>query len=1801
MTMITFPNYQIIKPIYESDNSVVYRGILNEDNQPVILKMLKENYPTPEELTRYRQEYEITRRFNLDGVINAYSLFKHQNTLVMCLEDFGGESLKHWLAQRTFSPEELLTLAIQTTEILGQIHQQNIIHKDINPSNLVWNSTSGQLKLIDFGIATQLSRETPTLKNPNVLEGTLAYMSPEQTGRMNRALDYRTDFYSLGATFYELFTGQLPFETTDAMELVHCHIAKHPPPPIDVNPEIPRTISDIIIKLLAKTAEERYQSAYGIKLDLQECKARLAEGQHEPFTLAQQDFCERFQIPQKLYGRERDRETLLSAFERIANPQNRPDASNTGPGGILVAGYSGIGKSALVKEIYQSLSAKRGYFISGKFDQLGRNIPYSALVNAFKELVQLLLTQSTAQVYDCKEKLQTALGPNGQVIIEVIPEIQLIIGKQSAVPVLGPTEAQNRFNLVFQNFMRVFCQPEHPLVLFLDDLQWADLATLKLLELVLTDKEMGYLFLIGAYRDNEVSPTHPLMMTLDKLRAAQVSLNQIQLKPLTGPHVTQLIADSLHREPAAVKPLSDLVMRKTGGNPFFVNQFLHTLYEEKLLRFQTGEVSKTSDIPQHGWQWDIAQIKAINITDNVVELMIGKLKKLPESTQHVLRLAACVGNRFDLNILSVISEKNTDNTYQNLMPALKEGLVLPTSKLELSEDDILSSPFTTKLSGTTFRQFQFLHDRVQQAAYALIDETHKKAVHLQIGRLLLSNTPSETLEEQLFEIVGHLNNAVVLVDKQAEKNKIARLNLMAGKKAKAATAYSAAIKFLNIAIELLAPDSWESEYDLTVNLYVEAVEAEYLNTNYERAERLSQVVLQRAKTVLDKVKVYETQILFYTAQSQMQAAIDTGLQVLEMLGVSLSKSPPKNMTIEALYNRPEMTDPYQLATMRILTAVISPVHIVNPALLPSIGFTMVNLCVTDGNSPLAAFAYALYGMLLCAGMSDIETGYQFGKLALNVLEQFEASEIKCQVYQLVNAYITHWKEHASEAIEALRENIQIGLETGNIEYAGYAILASNFDLFFVGTPLSNVHRKQQQSIDLLQNLKQEFSRCGNQIGGQWVLNLMGLAQERQRLIGDLFNEAEMLPILHAENNQTLLFYVYLAKTMLCYLFKDYANAIVFANQLTNYEQSAVGLFPVTQSPFYFSLTLLAKYPSAEDAIQLEYLEKVSANQEKMKIWANHAPMNFQHKYELVEAEKARVLGRLLEAEDFYEKAIAGALKNGYLQEEALAYELAAEFYLARHLDKFAQLYLKEAHYHYQQWGAKAKIEDLEQRYPQFLASKTSRAVQTVFTTSATRMVSTSTQHRAATLLDLNSVVKASQTLSGEIVLSQLLEKMMQIVIENAGAEKGFLLLPKQDNWFIEAQSDADTDEVNVLQSISIEKSEQVCANLIHYVARTKENVVLAEATQEGIFTRDAYMLKLRPKSVLCAPLVNHGQLTGILYLENNLTTGAFTEERLELLKLLSSQLAISIENALLYNNLEEKVLKRTKTIEAQKEKLEAQTETLAAKNEELATTLQQLQATQQQLVESEKMAALGNLVAGVAHEINTPVGLGVTGASQLDLLTKDLTQLFESKRMKRSDLQKYLNLVTQISALILKNLNRSADLVKSFKQVAVDQTSEQQRKFNLKTYLQDIILSLTPKLKHTQHQIVIDCDDNIVLFSYPGVFSQVISNLIMNSLIHGFQERPTAGQITISAQKNKGKTEKRLVLRYSDNGQGIPNEVIDKIFEPFFTTNRQGGGSGLGLHIVYNLVTHKLNGTIHCESVVGVGTTFIMEIPLETR
>ncbi|WP_016951289.1 AAA family ATPase [Anabaena sp. PCC 7108] len=1540
------PDYQIIEKIYESANSLVYRGILNPDKQPIILKILKENYPTASELNRYKQEYEITRSLNTERIVKAYYLQRYKNSLVMFLENFGGQSLKLLISQRQFSLEEFLIIAIKITEGLADIHTANIIHKDINPANIVYNPETGHLKIIDFGISTRLSSENKTVGNIQ-LEGTLTYIAPEQTGRMNREIDYRSDFYSLGVTFYELLTHQLPFETNDPMELVHCHIAQQPKRPDEIISSIPLTLSNIIIKLLAKTPEERYQTAWGIKADLETCLQQLTTvGNISQFPLGYQDISDKFHISQKLYGRDKEITQLLTSFDRVSQGSTEM---------ILISGYSGVGKSALVNEIHKPVTCQRGYFINGKFDQFKRDIPYAAITDAFEYLIRQLLTEPEIILKTWKEKILEALGNSGQIIIDVVPDLEKIIGKQLPVEQLSPTETQNRFNLFLKKFIGVFMQKEHPLVIFLDDLQWADLPSLKLIELLITDSDSQYLLMIGAYRANEVSFTHPLILTLEQLNQVEAKFDTMTLQPLTLNHVNQLISDTLNCSTEESKPLAELLIHKTEGNPFFVTQFLQYLYQENLLIFKLSQTNTNRNSQIRCWHWDIEQINQLEITGNVVELMIKKIEKLDVKTKNALRLAACIGHQFDLEILSIINQKSKISTARELQPALQEGLIVPLSNdynipmlwnLEemTTTTSEISDRFIPKLPDSIL--YKFLHDRVQQAAYVLISEDKKKEFHLKIGKQLLENTKEDELEENIFDIVNQLNIGIELITHQPERERLAQLNLIAGQKAKASSAYEPALRYLETALELLSLNSWLNEYDLTLAVYTETLEAQYLNTRYEQAEKLSNVVLQNAKKVLDMVKIYELKIESYCAQLQVQYAIDTAIEILAKLEVFLipetSQIEPEidkkqkaiqlfleDKRIEELVNLPEMTDPYKLAAIQILMLITDTTMITNHSLYPVVVLTNISLCLEYGNPPLlAASIYSLYGLFLCNFIKNtsIDAGYQFGQLSLLLLEKYNIRKNKVSVIHNYNGFIRYWKEPLKNIkMEESEECIQIGLDTGDFKYAGYNILSHCVRIVLKGYNLKDFHPKYDAYRKLTLELKQEYSFYYLEALMKVHVNLLnGDSSNYHLLFGSQEEDDKLLNLWIQNNHYWLLFISYISKTWLFYFFKDYEQGLKNALLSEKYTESCMSCIVSVLNIFYNPLIMLAACNHNVDIEQKNFLlQKVSSYQDILQKFASHCPENFQHKYDLVAAEKARVLGENWQAEELYEKAIQGAKKYEFIHEEALGYEKAAEFYLQLGREEIGQLYLRNAHHCYTRWGAKAKVKQLEDEYPQYFIGITNQKKAKSLSTTI------STSGNDGTVLDLTTVIKASQALTGEIVLGKLLAKLMKIMIENAGAQKGFLLLDSDDNWVIEAVGAIDSDDVNILQSLAVDSPDAstqtplLSTAIVNYVARTQENVVLNDATQEGQFTRDSYIVTTQPKSILCTPLLNQGKLSGILYLENNLTTGAFTTDRVEVLNILSSQAAISIENSRLYTTLEQKVEERTQELSQTLEILKA--------------------------------------------------------------------------------------------------------------------------------------------------------------------------------------------------------------------------------------------------------------------------------------
>jgi predicted ATPase/serine phosphatase RsbU (regulator of sigma subunit)/tRNA A-37 threonylcarbamoyl transferase component Bud32 len=1600
--MLNLPNYQIGTQIYESANSLVYRGIRKKDNQPVILKVLKEDYPTPEELTRYQQEYEITKSLNFDGVIKTYGIEKYQNTLVIILEDFGGDSLKELIADRSFTLKEFLPLAIQIADSLSHIHTANIIHKDINPSNIIWEPVSKHLKIIDFGISSRLPRENPTLRNPNQLEGTLAYISPEQTGRMNRTVDYRTDLYSLGVAFYELLTGQLPFKFEVPLELVHAHLAKIPATPIFVNPEIPQIISDIIMKLMCKNAEDRYQSAFGLKWDLEQCQENLSGFS---FELAQHDFSGRFQIPQTLYGREKEIDTLLQAFDRVSGGAAEM---------MLVAGYSGVGKSALVHEVHKPMTEKQGYFAAGKFDQLERNIPYSAITQAFNAFCDYLLTESDEQLNQWRETILTAVGPNGQVLIEVIPHLELIIGSQPDVAPVGSSEAQNRFNLVFQHFFRAISQPEHPLILFIDDLQWADLASLNLLKTLMMDTEKGHFLIIGAFRDNEVDNTHSLMLMVDELIEAQVMVNTISVPNMAFQYINQLISDTLGCGTVQVQPLTQLVYDKTQGNAFFTTEFLKSLYQEELLTFDTKE---------RQWQWEVDKIAALSITDNVVELMAGKIGLLPSGTIEVLKLAACIGNHFDLDMLAIIAQHALSDTLASLWKTVEEGLVLPLDDHYKQLDKLQT--------GELQSHFKFQHDRVQQAAYSLIEATDKQTIHLQIGRLLLNSTPKAELEEHLFDIVNQLNAGRELINDALEKQKLTQLNLLAGQKAKTSAAHQTAFDYLQIGINLLETDSWGTQYDLTLALYEEAVEAAYICTQFEETERLAEIVLQQAKTILDKIKVYEVQIQACIAQNQLLKGKETLLAVLKLLGIQFPEQPNDSdiqrrveetlfllgeKTIEDLIELPEMTDHNKLAAMRILSGTGYAIGYTSLKLLPLIFLEQVNLSIKHGNGPGSAYAYVGAGYIFCA-MGEIETGFKFGQLALDVLERFHAIEFKAKVFHVLNVAIRFWKVHLKDTLKPFLEAYQSAMETGDLEIAGHSCSDYLYHSYFLGMELTALQKETVIYSEAVTQLKQETTATHCNLYQQVVLNLTGHSENPCQLIGNAYNEREVLPRLKQTNEKMGIFFLSLQKLILCYLFHEYPSALENASNAEPHVEGMSGIFMVPVFYFYDSLAQLAVFSEATENNKKAIIGKVTIYQEQMQTWASHAPMNFQHKYDLVEAEKARVLEHFLEAEELYEKAIVGARENQFLQEEALAYELAGQFYLGRGLERIAQAYMRDAHYAYQKWGAIAKVKDLEQRYPQWLKKIPTSVTRTQMTMTntvkshlpATTMTYSATFMTTNNPLDLDTIMKASQAISGEIVLENLIKTFMQIVLENVGAEQGCLILNQgktesEDSFQLFVEAYATLSEVKILDAVPLDskpshREEGFCLSqaIVIYSARTQSLIVLNDASHEGQFTNDPYIRRTQPKSVLCFPILYKNQLYGLFYLENNLTTGAFTEDRVSILTMLSTQIAISLENAQYANHLEEKVKERTTQLAQANEEITHLNEQLKEENLRMSAELDIAKQLQQMVLpKDEELQQIEGLdIAGfmapadevggdyydvLVHEGKIKIGIGdVTG------------------------------------------------------------------------------------------------------------------------------------------------------------------------------------------------------------------------------
>ncbi len=1823
--MITLPGYRVTDIIYEGSKTLIFRGERESDQLGVKIKLLKAEYPTLRELVQLRNQYAIAKNLNLSGIIKIYSLLDYRNGFALVMEDFEGITLKQLMeSNKNQVPitnyqlpiTNFLQTAIQVVSTLDELHNLRIIHKDIKPQHILIHPPTLEVKLIDFGIASLLPKEKQEIETPEVLEGTLSYMSPEQTGRMNRGIDYRTDFYSLGVTFYELLTGQLPFLSADPMELVHCHIARKPIPPIELNAEIPQVLNDIVLKLMAKTPEQRYQSTLGLRYDLQKClEKQLDKGNITYFNLGSRDICDRFQILEKLYGRETEVATLLAAFERVSAGATEL---------MLVAGFSGIGKTALVNEVHKPIVRQRGYFIKGKFDQFQRNIPFSALVQAFQNLMRQLLTESNTQVEKWKSKILVALGDNAQVIINVIPELERIIGEQPTLPELEASAAENRFRLLFQKFIRVFTSQEHPLVIFLDDLQWSDSASLKLIQILMAESATGSLLLIGAYRDNEVSKAHPLMLTLDNIRSS-TTVNQITLAPLSKYALNSLIADTLICSSERARPLTEEVFRKTQGNPFFSNQFLYSLYQDGLIffdLFQSSDREKIITDAYGGWQCDIAKVRSLSVSSDIVEFMAYQLRKLPEGTQDLLKLAACIGNQFDLAILAIVWGKSQTETAAILWKALQEGLILPTSEIykffqdiyqDIPQDitqDLIQEDSTAiiqnKLISNSYNitaSYKFLHDRVQQAAYCLIPENEKQSTHLKIGKLLLANTPNSEQEDKIFEIVNQLNLGVNLINDLTGKNELAQLNLVAAKKARASTAYDTAVEYSKVGMELLPLNSWQTQYKLALGLHETAAEVRYLTGDFAEMERLVDIVLQKAQNLLDKIKSYEIKIQSYTAQSQPLKAVISALSVLQLLGINFPLKPNKlqiilaliktnfallGKKIEDLIDLPKMTDPHHLAAFRIMRSMSSSTYNSVPEMMPLLVLKVIYLSVKYGNASQSAYGYASYGVILCGVMGDIDAGYRFSKLSLKLLERLSAKEFKSETFMVVNNFINHWKNHLREGLQPLLEAYQAGLEAGNLEFAAFSAYIRCYHCLLLGEELNGLEQEMLAYTQAVTQFKQEATLSILKLYRQVVLNLLGQSENPCLLIGKAYDENMRISLAKQSNYKTEVFDIYFHKLILCYLFEQYYQA------LENSEMAAEYLDVVIASPsiplfyFYDSLIRLALYPIVSKSKQKSYLRKVTASQKKIKKWAHFSPTNHLHKFYLVEAERYRVLGQYTLAIENYHQAIILAKENGYLNEESLANELAAKFYLVWGKSTIAQAYLTQAYYGYARWGAKAKIDDLEKLYPELLShtvniepshNKSEELFRTVVDSS------TYSSPNGSEILDLETVIKVSQALFGEMQLERLLSTLMKVLIENAGAEKGTLILIEENNKIIAAQYTVSIDEIqdglacNLPSTYSKVQDSQTERNipltLINYVEHTQEILVINDISAETTFAGDPYIIENQPKSVLCTPIIKQGKLIGILYLENNFMKGAFTSNRLTIIQILTSQAAISLENARLY----ERIAEYSRTLEV---KVEQRTE-----------ELQQLTEKLQQAVIAADSAnrAKSEFLANMSHELRTPLNV-ILGFSQLMSHSDDLSK----------EQQENLEYINRAGKHLLELINDILELSK----IEAGQSSLSENSFDLINMLDSLENILRFKAESQGLQFKFEYDANIPKYVKTDEIKlrQILINLLGNAI--KFTEQGSiklrVSLIDKPQAHNTGKSNlTHLLFQVEDTGIGIFPEEINLLFTPFGQTKsgRNQQGTGLGLRISRKYV-QMMGGDITVKSTPTKGSLFKFDIKLHS-
>ena len=1454
------------------------RVVENEADVTVLVVMTASEQLTPSGLSLER-EFELREELEATWALRPLELSREAGRTALLLEDPGGEVL----ARHVGAPLEtasFLRLAIGVAAALGKAHHRGLVHRDLKPSNILVNCADGEARLTGFGIASRLPRERQALEPPETIAGTLAYMAPEQTGRMNRSVDSRSDLYSLGVTFYQMLIGSLPFSATDPIEWVHCHIARRPLAPNDRLETVPAPISQMIMKLLAKTAEERYQTAVGLESDLRRClEAWEAERRVDDFQLGERDTSDRLLIPEKLYGRARELETLLAAFDRVVN------------GGatelVLVSGYSGVGKSSIISELHRALVPMRGLFASGKFDQYKRDVPYSTLAQAFRGLVRPLLGKSDAELAIWRNAFLEALGPNAQLIVDLVPELKFIIGDQPAVPELELQQAHSRFQLAFRRFIGVLARTEHPLTLFLDDLQWVDVTTLDLLEDLLTRSDLQHLLLIGAYRDNEVDALHPLMRKLQAIRNAGVKIEAITVAPLAQDDLQRLIAEALRCESLAAAPLAQLVHGKTAGNPFFAIQFLYALAEEGLLRFDRKVAC---------WSYDLERIHQKGYTDNVADLMVGKLTRLSHETRRALYQFACLGDAAEVTTLSLVLEIPEDEVHRALWPAARQELV-------------------ERRSG----HYRFTHDRVREAAYSLAAGATRAETHLRIGRLLTAQTPAAKREQAIFDIVNQLNRGATLIAETEERDQLAELNLIAGKRAASSAAYASALAYFNAGASLLMEDRWKRQRELIFALELHRAECEYVTHALGPAEERLNVLSSRATTIVEHASVACLRVDLYVTLGESGRAVSVGLDHLRHLGIEWSPHPAeadarreyerirvklRALSVEELVNRPLMSDPESLVTLDVLTKFAMPALLTDTNLYVLVTCRAVDLSLTHGNCAGSCFAYEWFGSVAGGRFGDYRAGFQFAQVGYELVERRGLRRFRARTY-LNFGILTPWTRPVRSARELLRRAFDAANETGDLTYAAYACYTINANLLASGDPLFDVQREIESGLEFAD--KMGFGLVVDITATQLALvrMLRGLTPRFGSFDNEQFDERRMEGhFLDSPNLARAECWYWIRKLQALFLAGDHERAFEAALRAQQLLWTSVSHLEMAEHHFYSALTCAAiggVAPAGEQ--KRRRLDDLAEHHKQLQAWAENCPENFESRAALAGAEMARLEGRALDAEHLYELAIHSARTNGFAHIEALACELASRFYDARGFEQIGRMYLRNARNGYLRWGANGKVRQLEEANPQIMEEQSIPGP-------------TSTISTPVASLDLATVLKVSEAVSAEIVIERLLDTLMRTAIEQAGADRGLLILLVGAEPRIAALADAVGDSIAVELCNEVATATALPELVLHYVLHTQEPIVLDDAAVQEPFAADPYIRGRSSRSVVGAPLIARGKLIGMLYLENNLARRVFAPARVAVLKLIASQAAIALENSRLYNDVAQREAKIRRLVDA---------------------------------------------------------------------------------------------------------------------------------------------------------------------------------------------------------------------------------------------------------------------------------------------